>query len=243
LLPYVEQRSLYERFDLTAHVSANPSGPQAEQPALLLCPSGEARGRMFEFRGPNGATIRFGKANYAAYASPYHTDDFDHQGAFWAYGIELRQVEDGLSRTVALSEIRTRDQPRDQRGAWALPWNGASLLAFDMHPAEFPDKLDDARYDFVYNPRSLGFTQVPNSAQPDVLYECPDLIGEQLDRMPCTDVHYGYISAAPRSNHPGGVHLSMLDGSSKFVSDQVDEIAMAYAVAIDDGQALDAGFP
>jgi prepilin-type N-terminal cleavage/methylation domain-containing protein/prepilin-type processing-associated H-X9-DG protein len=237
LLPYLEQQPLYDRFDLNLHVGANPSQPQAEQPNVLLCPSDSARGRFFTARSAAGAEVRFGKANYAAYSSPYHTDDYDHQGAFWAYGIELRQVSDGASQTLALAEVRTRDDDHDQRGAWALPWNAASLLAFDMHPAKFPETLDDQRHEFVINRRSLGFTQVPNSQQPDVLYECGDLAGEQLDQMPCSDGHFGYISGAPRSSHPGGVHGAMLDGSVRVVGNDVDEIVMAYAISIDDGQS------
>jgi hypothetical protein len=54
--------------------------------------------------------------------------------------------------------------------------------------------------------------------------------------MPCTD-STGYTSAAPRSNHPGGVHSVRVDASVGFLADDVDEIAMAYAICTTDDQA------
>ncbi|MCA9260997.1 MAG: DUF1559 domain-containing protein [Planctomycetales bacterium] len=238
LLPYMELGNLADQFDMTKHVSENPSLPQRVQPASLLCPSGEAQGRFYLHRPTRfgGVEAEFGKGNYAAYASPYHTDDVDHQGAIWAFGVTMSQVVDGKSSTLAFSEVRTRESAFDQRGAWALPWSGASLLAFDMHPSQFVLSINDGGKEFYYNPLSLGYTQVPNSEHPDVLYECADIVGEQLERMPCTDTVWGYISAAPRSNHPEGVNAGYLDGSVRFIHNRIDEIAMAYQIAIDDEQ-------
>jgi hypothetical protein len=236
LLPYLEQQALYDQFDLTRYVADNPAAPQARQPATLLCPSEEAWGREFLLTHPlTDQQVPFAKGNYAAYSSPYHTDDFDHEGAIWAYGIELKRVTDGASNTVALSEVRTRDSQHDQRGAWALPWSGASLLAFDMHPTLRPLE-NEPSWEFIANRASLGFTQVPNSVHPDVLYECPDQVSEQFERMPCSTAFFGYISAAPRSFHVGGVNAAVLDGSVHFLRDNIDEIVMAYLVAINDGQ-------
>ena len=143
-------------------------------------------------------------------------------------------VGDGLSNTFLASEVRTREQPRDQRGAWALAWNAACLLAFDMHPVGAANTI------YRYNRLSLGVTQRPNTEGPnlDIVYACPDSAGAILAGMPC-DVYdvpasNHYLSAA-RSRHPGGVNVVFLDGHLAFVRDQVDEIAMAYLVAIDDG--------
>ncbi len=240
LLPYLELQSLYAQFDLRRHVLANPGAPQAAQPAVLLCPSDDSLGRRYEALSATDGTPRLcGKGNYAAYVSPFHVDDVDTTGAIGLYGHELSQVVDGLSNTVAFAEVRTRDNVRDQRGAWALPWTGATLLAFDAHPTWYPLDPDDAgesRGPYVFGDVSLGYTQVPNSKQVDVLYECPDLAGEQLDRMPCTNNPW-YSSAAPRSSHIGGVVSTYLDGSVHFLADSIDEKLMAYLVAIDDEHA------
>ena len=92
--------------------------------------------------------------------------------------------------------------------------------------------------EFIFSPNSLGYTQVPNASTPDVLYECPDLSGEQFERMPCTN-NKGYISAAPRSNHPNGVNSAFLDGSVHFLSNDIDEPLMAHLICIADGQVVD----
>jgi prepilin-type N-terminal cleavage/methylation domain-containing protein len=242
LLPFLEQQSLFAQFEPKRHVSANPSNPQAAQPAALLCPSDQALGRAYAYRSPDGGSeVLFGKANYAAFTSPFHIDDRDSHGAIGLYGTSLREVIDGVSRTVAFSEVRTRDNDRDQRGAWALPWSGATLLSFDAHPTWYPissSSQDKPVGPYDFNKVSLGLTQLPNSRQPDVLYECPDLPAEQLERMPCTD-NPGYTSAAPRSNHGGGVVAAYLDASGHFLQDDIDEFVMAYLVAIDDEHVTD----
>ena len=43
-------------------------------------------------------------------------------------------------------------------------------------------------------------------------------------------------SAAPRSNHRGGVNVAFVDGHVTFLTDSVDLEAMAYLISIDDGQ-------
>jgi prepilin-type N-terminal cleavage/methylation domain-containing protein len=247
ILPHLEQQSLYARFDANTHVSANSSRPQTSQPAALLCPSDESLGRVYLLRAGSGdAGVPFSKANYAAFVSPFHIDDRDTRGAFAHFGQPLQRVIDGTSNTLAIAEVRTRDHDHDQRGAWALPWSGATLLSFDAHPAWYPlssaEHADGASDGFDFGESSRGFTQPPNSRQPDVLYECPDLAGEQLDRMPCTN-NPGYTSAAPRSNHPQGVVAARLDGSVQFLPDSIDDAVMAYLIAINDEHSVDENGP
>jgi prepilin-type processing-associated H-X9-DG protein len=91
---------------------------------------------------------------------------------------------------------------------------------------------------------SLGFTQPPNNrgANVDMLYDCPadDLAKAQLEGMPCGvfNFNYGdpshYLSAAPRSQHTGGVNVAFMDGRLGFLVDDVDEYAMAYLVSSND---------
>lgn len=236
LLPFLEEQPLADRFHPLIHVTGNSTDPQAAQPSVLLCPSDGAAGRGFQ--SPEGwgvKSARFGKANYAAYANPYHTDAVLSTGPFALFGMKLERVTDGTSHSLMMAEIRTREDPVDQRGAWALAWSGASLLAFDLHPLNGADKNN-----YQPNRISLGLTQPPNSRQPDVLYECGDVASEVLDRMPCTSAWQGYISAAPRSLHPGGVHGAFLDGRVEFLADDIDETSMLYLVLVNDGNLVDA---
>lgn len=240
LLPYIEEQALYDQFDLSVHVTQNDSDPQAYQPPSLLCPSDAAVGRYFELANAEaGRTARFGKANYAAFSNVYHVDSWFYPAALRLYGQELKRILDGTSSTLVFAEIRTRDDPQDQRGAWALPWSGATLLSFDMHPSNRQSKQSQTADEYLPNKLSLGATQFPNGPNPDVLYACPDLVGEQFDRMPCTDQFFGYISAAPRSQHTGGVNAAFVDGHVGFLSDEIDEYVMLYLVDPADGKSID----
>ena len=133
LLPYLEESALADRFDLTLNVKEQAGDPQRTFVSALACPSDDSRGRLFSDEELTEGK-EFAKGNYAAYTSPMHTDlQVVFPGAFTVHGLPLRRVVDGLSNTIGMSEVRTYYQPWDERGAWALPWNSASLLAFDIH--------------------------------------------------------------------------------------------------------------
>ncbi|HMO87439.1 MAG TPA: hypothetical protein PKC18_21210, partial [Lacipirellulaceae bacterium] len=66
------------------------------------------------------------------------------------------------------------------------------------------------------------------------------VVAEQLEGMPCSEAWRSYISAAPRSQHPGGVNAARLDASAAWLDDEVDAIAMAYLIAVDDERSASA---
>ena len=169
-----------------------------------------------------------------------------HRGALVSKPQKLQAIPDGLSGTLALSEVRSFDHPSDERGAWALPWNGSSLLAFDMHAAGVLRNVLTDRAE-VYTPlaRSAGSAQPPNNPGPnaDTLLNCDEkLLAEmQIERLPCITWSQlvgldGYQSAAPRSRHTGGVNAAFLDGPIEFLVDGIDEFAMAFMVSVADGR-------
>ena len=262
LLPYIEQAALYEEFDLSRVVSNQLQDPQSEFLASLICPSDQAYGRKFNLL-KTGVGLNFAalaKGNYAAYVSPFHVDlTYLYPGALSAKPTPLATIEDGNSVTLALSEVRTLDNEKDERGAWSLSWNGATLLAFDMHPEDWWNVHDgigegnpyfvENRGPYVVNPDSRDEAQLPNNQ--GINFDTTKQCDEQLARlsaeshMPCS-MHIsaydkngigvgGYMSAAPRSLHPGGVNASFLDGHVGFLVDEIDEVAMAYLISINDG--------
>jgi prepilin-type processing-associated H-X9-DG protein len=244
-LPYFEQGALHNQFDFGRSVLDQPNEPQAAQPAVLLCPSDSARGRLFEDASLTGGK-RLGKGNYAAYVSPYHVE-WTHRfpGALTSHlGRKHADFTDGTSNTLLLSEVRTRQQAADQRGAWAIAWTGSSLLAYDLHDEVDPVVLSDYGYKPNLAPSFLGFTQKPNNQGPnlDMIYDCVDPAGAQLQRMPCNTWAAGgtleYLSAAPRSLHPNGVNVVYADGHIAYLPDTVDSLTMAYLVCIDDEQVV-----
>jgi prepilin-type N-terminal cleavage/methylation domain-containing protein/prepilin-type processing-associated H-X9-DG protein len=245
ILPQLEETALCDSLDRKQHITASPAVSLAAQPAVLLCPSDESRGRMFQSADTFGVgPARFGKANYAAYTNPFHVDSFYRSGPIAMYGMKMGKATDGTAKTLLVSEVRTRDNERDQRGAWMLPWAASSLLAMDLHPAYYGKATEEEANALTFGPdtRSLGFTQTPNSAMADVLYECPDLADAQFEALPCNDAFYGYISAAPRSLHVGGVNVAFLDGHVTFLPNEIDELTMHYLISVADGEVIEGSY-
>ena len=72
LLPFMEETSLYNQFDMSRTVLEQPNEPQATTVAAYLCPSDSTRGQNYRSHFHTGK--QFAKGNYAAYVSPMHTD-------------------------------------------------------------------------------------------------------------------------------------------------------------------------
>lgn len=248
ILPYVEEQSVFDAFDFSNDImNQGPLEPQSRSVAAFLCPSDNASGLQY---ARNQDSKSFGKSNIAGYSSPFRIEF----SACWAgalggfepgskQGQPLRRIKDGVSRTLLATEVRARDEPRDQRGAWALPWAGASLLALDMEPATNVGNNVDLRtvtYIPSSNPQNPEFVQVPNKTEGDVhdhLYACVRPLEAARIGMPCSRAQGGRaLIAAPRSRHPGGVNAVALDGHCGFIVNEVDPVLLARVISIEDGQ-------
>ncbi len=136
-LPYMELQSLYSQFKVdgttTIFNQSDQTRPEESQPAVMLCPSDGAQGRFYSdpsFTSGLGGVRRLARGNYVAYAGPEHMNSTQvFSGAINATGNELRRITDGASQTIMITEVRTRDEPLDQRGVWALAWPGSSATA------------------------------------------------------------------------------------------------------------------
>lgn len=240
VLPYVEQQALFDQFDLNRHVKDQPeSEPQSAQPNLLLCPSDSVRGRVYQ--SPRTRDRPFAKANYAAYVSPEHAEcQAVAKGAMIHRPQPLRKIQDGMSNTLMLTEVRTRYEPDDQRGAWAMGAVGCSVLAADIHGTDRATRICKQDPIPTYYPRDIWaeFALLPNSGvspttpRDDLLY-CPDPAAADLEGMPCWT--RGDTTAAARSLHLGGVNVANVDGSVAWMPDDVDAVVYGSRICIDDG--------
>lgn len=238
ILPYMEQQPLHSQFDFNVTVLAQPAtNPQEAQPEVLLCPSDSARGKFFQHTS-HTAGRRLAKANYVAFVSPFHTECQPfYQGVLTSHTehTDAHLAVDGTSNLLMLTEVLARDEPTDQRGAWTIGWNGSSQIAFDLHNTS-GDCTSGARA-LRTDAAGLLSTQPPNNQGPnsDVVYDCVNPTAAQAQRLPCS-TWVDYLSAAPRSRHPGGVNAVYADGHIAFLSDTIDRLTMAYLISIDDGQ-------
>jgi len=256
ILPQIEEQALADQFSQDTNKKYdNPENnlidagnPQQSQPAILLCPSDGARGRTYT-RPSTSFGLTFGKGNYVAYVSPVHIICMrTHPGAMLNELQPLASITDGTSKTLMLSEVRTREHQSDPRGVWAAAWTAASILAYDMHPKNLTSNSADAGCGAPPRRRNMPYVPftypgidclTPNSipqGNSDRLRDCPEGNVASLEGMPC-DKHNGtWTSAAPRSLHPGGVNAAHCDGSVIWINDEIDQFLMARMVSSTDGQ-------
>jgi type II secretory pathway pseudopilin PulG len=245
ILPQLEEQALFDRFDLSKryHEQDMNSRPEQAQLQILLCPTDSARGRFFDL-GTNTFNRRFGKGNYAAFVSPEHIRAMRiFPGALINEIQPLSRFVDGTSKTLMVAEVRSRDQERDPRGAWAAAWAGGSLLSFDMHSevardgAQPSSKRNSPYLPFLYpGVASLVPNSPPTATNQDYIRECPEPNAADIEFMPCFNQTATRSTAAPRSLHVGGVNASLVDGSVTWLTNEIDPFLMARMVSINDGQ-------
>jgi hypothetical protein len=245
ILPQMEEAALYDKFDLKKTVPQQDATLKLEesQLQLLMCPSDTANGRFYTSSSTFGR--RYGKGNYAAYCSPEHANNMRvFPGALINEEQPLRRFSDGTSKTLLVSEVRTRDNEQDPRGAWVASYRGGSLLAFDMHSnAPYSDTNAQSKLNSPYSPIIYGGVEPglpPNTSQSwgnsDYIALCPEPGSAGADKMPCKDQTSNRSSAAPRSQHTGGVNASHVDGSVIWLTDDIDIFLMARKISINDGE-------
>ena len=137
-----------------------------------------------------------------------------------AKGRPFGQVIDGTSNTAAVCELRMVPET-DTRGA--MHFGPGSLYMHD-HPPNTPINS--------FNP--LSFLEIA-----DWTRYCNDTAAEEISpcRPGASPTWRGFWHHIARSYHPGGVNLAMADGSTRFISDEIDPIVW-HALATPDGEEL-----
>ena len=244
ILPYIEMQSLHDQFDFNVSVLEQDinTRPQEAQPSFMLCPSDSAAGLLYKSATfSNGRS--FAKGNYAAYCAPEHAiSSMIWPGALVNEPQSLSRITDGTTNTIMLTEIRTRAEPTDHRGAWALDWPAATVLAMDMHGdvGSLLNIAEQINLDLPYKPATqyIKYALTPNLSPGhlgiDELRECDNPAEAALLGMECVTGRNDY-TASPRSLHVGGVNATNVDGSVRFLRDEIDPLILGTLISINDG--------
>ncbi|MCI0465109.1 MAG: DUF1559 domain-containing protein [Gemmataceae bacterium] len=201
----------WDNFDSTT-VGAGVRPPvQITMAKFMRCPSAPQSDGVFA--SLNLENLR--KGNYAAcfggdsfiHAIPIGNPNSRMQGVFGVInsvtklartgsgkGTRMGEITDGTSNTLLISEVLAWESTQDWRGVMLVPGIGASTFTAKT---------------------------TPNSAVRDRIPACETTI-PVTHRLKCERNRAdGFIWAAARSNHAGGVNAALADGSVRFFSDSI----------------------
>jgi len=216
LFPYIDQANLYQR--IVPYINGAP--PSAEDPlawpntsdqiTTLLCPSDPNSQKRTLFSEGGTTIYPTAYSNYVACMGSEGTSPAsaaDHTATklngifFTASRTGMRDLTDGASNTIAISEIKLFADDTTKSFNAGSDWRGTIWNTFGA---------------------TVWFSTIdpPNSGHADRLRRCVD----QPGAGPCSNTGATetntYLHA--RSHHVGGVHVALADGSVRFVSDQVN---------------------
>lgn len=252
LLPYIDQGPLWNNYN-----SELPTGQQPDVTGVSLsvmkCPSDS---EVPPARGSGGATPPSGsvydKGNYAAnYGGGWANENGGSNGCAgtpnWTnppspnkgpfssrcggierWGAAMKDIRDGTSNSVLLSEILKAGSNGDCRGCWGLNM-GASFSAYAWaSPNSGPEWIatPNARNDDMGGSRNFrdGTPYCANGLGGPL--RCDDRVGD------------GRGGTVARSRHTGGVHIGLADGSVTFISDNIDRVTWRSLLTIQGGEVV-----
>ena len=222
-LPFLEQQPVFDSFDLTKPISDSSNcTARGTELQVMKCPTDT--GHKVKFASPNSTEgDNWARGNYAANASMafYYLNVYSGSGTNqpfstnrWYRGVMgsnlsmgISEIYDGASNTILLGEVRVGLVAADPRGTWALGTPGASSLwahatGDDNGPNACSEKGDDL----------LDCTTIQTNA------------GTQTLLGACMNCASGNNNqAVPRSQHAGGINVTMADGSVRFLSNYIEK--------------------
>jgi prepilin-type N-terminal cleavage/methylation domain-containing protein/prepilin-type processing-associated H-X9-DG protein len=234
VLPYIEQVAMNNALNLNAtyYDARNTTVTQASI-AIFVCPSDPGAGTVQytsnqPIRMKGSYAVNWGNAHYdqgtpTPFSGPLGTVP-PIRGPFTVYNtskpnpIGLRDITDGTSNTMMMSELRIGlNGPNNKSDIRGDIWSGNSR---------------DANMYMAYTP--------PNSPIPDNL-DSASLCQQVPGNPPCV----GGSGSSPdfnaaRSYHSGGVNVLFSDGSVKFIKDSVNIYSWRAVSTKDGGEVIDA---
>lgn len=221
LLPYVEQDNLYKQVVFTDTYSggfwSDPTSANVVKNVvpLFYCPSDGYGGLTKAISTATTSLINYGAC--MGVTNQTDTTAAVHLTVFAVnYGAQFRDISDGLSNTLAMSEILT-GAPND--------WRNSAWIGNCCHSSFY-----------------VGNT--PNTSSPDVLVDSGQCTGGAVtDTSKGLQCVQGSGSGTDnvsfsRSRHPGGVNSLLCDGSVRFFSNNINAVTWLNLGKMADGQVL-----
>ncbi len=219
VLPYLEQQTLYDAFDLTQPVAHDFNRlPRSTRVSVMSCPSEPNASQACSRAGGEWA-----RGNYGANIGMLNPGDTLRNGStrdLWRptqrgimganEALTIAQIRDGTSNTMLVLELRAGLVPLDIRGTWAMGQCGASSVC---------------SYGNNVQPAIPG----PNICKPDAddqpEGETVVSVAIGIDRAKRECMHADNSptwQSFPRSSHIGGIVVGFADGSVHFIGDYVE---------------------
>jgi prepilin-type processing-associated H-X9-DG protein len=253
LLPYLDRTALYKTVEFD-HIgidfpgrlpdSRRPPGGRNAEPAnqialrttvpAFLCPADVQRTAGNNYH----ACMGYGPGIFDSRPPTLCPDPGNAVGAFVnGRGVRIAEFDDGLSQTVLFSEQLIGDLDPQHY----TPWTDAFYYGGNLYSGEETRRqcrrfarADSAHDSFRGTTWLLGswrqswynHVATPNSNIPDCSAGSELMVGG------------GSGSYAARSYHTGGVNVVMVDGSARFVSEQIDLVVWQAQSSRAGGEAI-----
>jgi prepilin-type N-terminal cleavage/methylation domain-containing protein/prepilin-type processing-associated H-X9-DG protein len=209
LLPYLEQEKLRSKWDYTDYSKNSAGGTDAvtaQVIKILVCPSDSVPNPVVYYdKPPDWASGFYAVGSYGGNGSTrsFPRAASTRDGMFFADSkIRMADVTDGPSNTFLVGERSHRD-PEWDRFMQGSPWYPLSRHGV-WAGAVFFDFGGHLQQYLLSTPVPINYQMPPSGGKP-----------EAWDRL-----------CAFGSGHPGGANFAFVDGSVRFLSDQIGLTAL-----------------
>jgi prepilin-type N-terminal cleavage/methylation domain-containing protein/prepilin-type processing-associated H-X9-DG protein len=213
LLPYIEEYSLYNRWDFDDNrnnVAGGTNAVQAQVIEILLCPSDPLPERVVEITAaaaltPSWSWGLYGLSSYGGNAGkrsvqtggPPTFPRLSKDGiSFIDSNVHMKDITDGSSKTLLFGERNHDDPEYDRRHD--IVWPGSIAFA------------GWGRWGYVANPGASGHVSLHTAAPINYCMPPNGDLSNLEDRI-----------AAFGSAHPGGANFALADGSVRFIAEEL----------------------
>ncbi|HBL47774.1 MAG TPA: prepilin-type cleavage/methylation domain-containing protein, partial [Planctomycetaceae bacterium] len=210
VLPFMDQSPLYNKYNMSlpaqsANSDTTDSVLQATIP-ILRCPSQSGIDRSLLTQPADGNFSKISYAGSVGAGSMLNISDYNgaRRGIFSPIaqnGAKIRDITDGTSNAIMLGEIVVGTSTADDKGAWG--WCTGALFS-------------GRNSNGILTPNTTNVTD-------GTPYASNNTSDNNFNRRNNPDITGSGAGQGLRSSHVGGAHVTLADGSVRFISENVDQ--------------------